>query len=162
VRKIIELWAGKIAQQVAEKNEPATLPDTRVADRGAAAGEPPAQEDPVDMERLLEFTDGSAENLRELVDLYLSQTTEQFDKLRSAVSAGDAAEVRRVAHSCAGASATCGMRYLVPLLRELERQGRDGKLTNAGEVFEQAGQEFKRIQLFLEHRQVGQTDAAKN
>ena len=53
-------------------------------------------------------------------------------------------------------------RNLVPLLRELERQGRDGKLTNAGEVFEQAEQEFKRIQLFLEHRQVSQTDTAKN
>jgi HPt (histidine-containing phosphotransfer) domain-containing protein len=115
------------------------------------------------MDRLMEFTDGSAENLRELVILYLTQTTEQMDKLHQAVATGNAAEVRRVAHSCAGASATCGMRHLVPLLRELERQGREGKLTTAGDLCEQAGREFKRIRLFLEHRQVGQEDgAAKN
>jgi CheY-like chemotaxis protein len=163
VRKIIELWGARIVRQNAEKCQTPAAPaaDSQVQDNGAAAADSPAPEDPVDMERLVEFTDGSAENLRELVDLYLSQTSEQFDKLRAAVVAGDAAEVRRVAHSCAGASATCGMRYLVPLLRELEHQGRDGKLTNAAEVFEQAGQEFKRIQLFLENRHVSQTDAAK-
>src|SRR5207248_2676000 len=124
---------------------------------------PVTEEDPVDMDRLNEFTDGSAENLRELVTLYLTQTTEQFDKLRAAVSAADAAEVRRLAHSCAGASATCGMRHLVHPLRELERQGREGKLTDAETVFEQATREFKRIQSFLEDRQLGQADvAAKN
>jgi HPt (histidine-containing phosphotransfer) domain-containing protein len=47
------------------------------------------------------------------------------------VKTSDAAGVRRIAHSCAGASATCGMKRIVPLLRELERQGDEGKLTNA-------------------------------
>src|SRR5579883_2846759 len=150
VRQIIERWGAQAAlvQPVASPQpEPADLNSNR-------AGPAAASEDaPVDMERLLEFTDGSTDNLRELVTLYLTQTTEQFDKLRAAVAASDAAEVRRLAHSCAGASATCGMRHLVPLLRELERQGRAGKLTDAGDIFERAGQEFKRIRVFFEEHQ---------
>jgi CheY-like chemotaxis protein len=163
VRKIIECWAAKRAAL-----EPLTQPQTapveisKTPPPGAVVA-PASGEEPVDMDRLMEFTDGSAENLRELVALYLTQTTEQLDKLRAALAAPDPCEVRRVAHSCAGASATCGMRNLVPLLRELERQGREGKLTNAESIFEQANLEFKRIRSFLEGRGVGQADvAAKN
>ena len=68
----------------------------------------------------------------------------------SAVAAGATQDVRGVAHSCAGASATCGMRRLVPLLRDLERQGFEGKLTNAPELCQQATREFKTIRHFLE------------
>jgi CheY-like chemotaxis protein len=167
VRKIVELWGPKAMepnpapppaagtptlQSVAESNE-----------KPNARNETPTEELPVDMERLMEFTDGSAENLRELVELYLTQTTEQLQKLRAAVVASDAAEVRRVAHSCAGASATCGMRHLVPLLRELEKQGRDGKLIDADNIFEKTSREFQRIRSFLESRPVAEGDcAAKN
>ena len=43
-----------------------------------------------------------------------------------------------------------GMRRLVPLLRELERQGFEGKLTNASELCQDAGREFETIRHFLE------------
>jgi hypothetical protein len=52
------------------------------------------------------------------------------------------------------------MRRLVPFLRELERQGRDNKLTNAETVFQQAALEFKRIRTFLEERHLGPADIA--
>jgi len=65
--------------------------------------------------------------------------------LAAAAMAGDKAEVRRIAHSCAGASATCGMSAIVPLLRELERQGQDGKLLGAEKLCAAAEQEFARI-----------------
>ena len=102
------------------------------------------------MSRLLDFTDGDPDNLRELVTLYLDQTGQQVGQLEAAVQTGAAQEVRRVAHSCAGASATCGMRRLVPILRELERQGFEGKLTNAAELARQVHEEFGRIRQFLE------------
>jgi len=108
------------------------------------------QEPPVDMDRLNDFTDGDPEQLRELVTLYLSQTSEQIQKLEAAVAANSAQEVRRLAHSCAGASATCGMRRLVPMLRELESQGADNKLTTATCVSKEASLEFDRIRTFLE------------
>jgi HPt (histidine-containing phosphotransfer) domain-containing protein len=99
---------------------------------------------------LLDFTDGDPDNLRELVTLYLDQTGQQVWQLEAAVQANSAQEVRRVAHSCAGASATCGMRRLVLLLRELERQGFEGRLTNANQLSHQVGEEFERIRHFLE------------
>ena len=86
------------------------------------------------MERLLDFTDGNPESLRELVTLYLDQTSGQIEQLDAAVKAAQRQEVRRLAHSCAGASATCGMRRMVPLLRELEQQGHEGQLAGAAEL----------------------------
>ena len=101
------------------------------------------------MERLLDFSDGSVDNLRELVALYLKQTSEQLEQLTVAAEAGSAADVRRLAHSCAGASSTCGMLRIVPLLRELERQGEEKQLVNAVELCRQAQREFEAIRDFL-------------
>ncbi len=151
VRAVVERW-GEAATQA----KPAETAESRVQ-RGEAADSPaPAKsaavpaDAPVDISRLLDFTDGDPENLRELVVLYLSQTEEQLGQIEVAVQAGMAEEVRRLAHSCAGASATCGMRDLVPLLRELELQGSEGQLTSATLLSRQASQEFARIRSFLE------------
>src|ERR1035438_5911315 len=100
--------------------------------------------------RLLDFTKGARESLRELATLYIDQTATQVEQIAAAVQAGAAGEVRRLAHSCAGASATCGMRRMVPILRELEREGYEQKLTNAAELSRQVGDEFGRIRDFLE------------
>jgi HPt (histidine-containing phosphotransfer) domain-containing protein len=110
---------------------------------------PAAEELPVEMERLNELTDGNADSVRELVDLFLKQTAQQLAQLEAAVRANKADDVRRVAHSCAGASATLGMTRFVPLLRELEKQGASGTLTTAAQVYEAAAREFKLIQNFL-------------
>jgi HPt (histidine-containing phosphotransfer) domain-containing protein len=101
------------------------------------------------MDRLNDLTDGNADSYRELVELYVKQTTQQMEQIQNAIRANDTAEVRRVAHSCAGASATLGMVRLVPMLRDLEKQGHDGKLTTAAQVCENAAREFKIIQNFL-------------
>ena len=49
------------------------------------------------------------------------------------------------------------MRRLVPLLREMERQGMEGKLTTAPEIWEEANREFARIRTFLEAYMAGQS-----
>ena len=86
-----------------------------------------------------------------------------LDDIKAAVQAGAPQEVRRLAHSCAGASATCGMRRLVPLLRELERQGFEEKLTTATQLYQQAGSEFEKIRTFLESYLASHCDlAARN
>jgi len=107
-------------------------------------------EPPVDIERLNEFTDGNVDSLRELVTLYLDQTTTQIEQLEAAIQAHSAPEVRRLAHSCAGASATCGMRRLVPMLRELEHMGYENKLDGSVAICGNAIREFERIRVFLE------------
>jgi HPt (histidine-containing phosphotransfer) domain-containing protein len=88
--------------------------------------------------------------MRELVTLYLTQTSDQIKQLQAAIAAGSTKEVRHLAHSCAGASATCGMRRLVPMLRELEKQGSEGKLTSAPQICQDVAREFERIRKFLE------------
>jgi CheY-like chemotaxis protein len=149
IRDVIERWGPKVAASRREPgldfNENRSVEPCRESAPRAAAGNAP-----VDMDRLLEFTDGNPDSLRELVTLYLEQTTEQLDKLRAVVEAGQTAEVRRLAHSCAGASATCGMRDLVPVLRELERQGAEGVLRDADKLFQRANREFQRVQSFLQ------------
>jgi CheY-like chemotaxis protein len=120
-----------------------------VPSAGSTASRIP-DEPPVDIDRLNEFTDGNLESLRELVTLYLDQTTTQLEQLEAAIRAQSATEVRRLAHSCAGASATCGMRRLVPMLRELEHQGSENKLDGAAAICENAIREFERIRTFLE------------
>jgi HPt (histidine-containing phosphotransfer) domain-containing protein len=110
---------------------------------------PAAEEPPVEMDRLKDLTDGSAESMRELVELFFKQTAQQLAQLEAAARANKTDDVRRVAHSCAGASATLGMTRLVPMFRDLEKQGASGTLTNATQVCENAVREFKLIQQFL-------------
>jgi CheY-like chemotaxis protein len=145
IRTIVERWGPTAGETKTSPAAPPTKADGRNCQPSPAADNEP----PVDMDRILEFTDGSIDSLRELVTLYLSQTSEQLDQLGAAIKAGTPSEVRRIAHSCAGASATCGMHRLVPLLRELERQGFEGRLTNARELRDAAMREFARIQRFL-------------
>jgi CheY-like chemotaxis protein/nitrogen-specific signal transduction histidine kinase len=139
IRAIVERW-GATRTELASK-APAKAP---------RASSIPPQEEPVDMARMHDFTDGHPEELRELITLYLSQTAEQLNELGVAVRQGVPPDVRRVAHSCAGASATCGMRRIVPILRELEREGFEGKLVNATRLYQRAQEEFQAIRQFLE------------
>jgi HPt (histidine-containing phosphotransfer) domain-containing protein len=101
------------------------------------------------MARLMDFSDGNLDTLRELVTLYLTQTSEQLKQLAAAVSSGDAKEIRRLSHSCAGASATCGMIRLTPLLRQIERFADDGNLADVPRLTIEVQREFVCIREFL-------------
>jgi CheY-like chemotaxis protein/HPt (histidine-containing phosphotransfer) domain-containing protein len=105
---------------------------------------------PVDMARLSEFSGDMDDGFRELVDLYLTQTTQQLEQLRVAVDGGNAERVKSLAHSCAGASSTCGMVAIVPLLRQLEQLGSENKLAEAPPIFLSVTAEFDRIRTFLQ------------
>jgi CheY-like chemotaxis protein/HPt (histidine-containing phosphotransfer) domain-containing protein len=146
VRAVIERWGEKAALDLATvTNDSAKATVNLLAQTETPMNNLPA----VDMDRLNEFSDGDPNNLTELVALYLNQTTQQMKELQAVISADDADGVRRIAHSCAGASATCGMKRIVPLLRELELQGDAGKLTNAATLFQQVTTEFELIRLTL-------------
>jgi len=129
---------------------PESTPEPKTdAPTPAPAAESSSSEPPVEMDRLNDLTDSNVDSIRELVELFLKQTVQQLAQLEAAVRANKADDVRRVAHSCAGASATLGMTRFVPFLRELEKQGASGTLTNAAEVYESAAREFKNIQQFV-------------
>jgi len=146
VRAVIERWGPQASAAAKDQNDvkPPAEPISNAAPPTSADDEPPT-----DLERLMSFTDGNPDTLKELVTLYFDQTSSQLTELAAAVAAGQSPEVRRVAHSCAGASATLGMSRIVPLLRELERQGAEGRLTNAADLVARAATEFERIREFL-------------
>jgi signal transduction histidine kinase/two-component SAPR family response regulator len=139
VRAIIEQWSSQV-------NPPASSQATPQPEAAATSS---AEEPPVEMDRLMDVADGNPENLRELVDLYYEQTARQLAQLEAAVRANKTGEVRHLAHSCAGASATMGMNRIMTMLRELERQGTDGALVNAEPLCADVAREFKRIKDFL-------------
>jgi CheY-like chemotaxis protein/HPt (histidine-containing phosphotransfer) domain-containing protein len=149
VRTILERWSEKAATETAAVEPPQTTAKATTAEPVIAPA--PMAEEPVDMERLLDFTEGNIESLRELVTLYISQTSGQIEQLEAALQANNAQEVRRLAHSAAGASATCGMRRLVPLLRDLEHRGFESRLEGAREVHRESAREFETIRAFLEN-----------
>ena len=135
VRDMVEKWGGKIALDSGALRQPAAVNNT--------------EEPPVDLARMRDLTDGNLDNLLELVEMYFTQTQKQFVQMREAIRDGKADALRRVAHSCAGASATMGMTHLVPRLRELEKLGASGALTGAEPICEAAAAEFERVREFL-------------
>jgi HPt (histidine-containing phosphotransfer) domain-containing protein len=136
---MVERWGGKILQEI-------KAPELKTPEKA------PAIEPPVDMDRMLDLTDGNDDSLRELVEMYFNQTSKQIMQMQEAVRDSNAEALRRVAHSCAGASATLGMTYLVPKLRELEKLGAAGSLTGASEICDGCGQEYQRIAEFLKQQ----------
>jgi HPt (histidine-containing phosphotransfer) domain-containing protein len=98
----------------------------------------------------MEFSGGFPDSFGELVALYLKQTTEQLHEMQVAFSERRCDRIAALAHSCAGASATCGMVGLVPLLRRLEQLAMDEDLVTSAGFAEAVHQEFGRIKLFLD------------
>ena len=160
IRNVIERWAEAAAKVDQQKPVNGAHAEGNSARPAANDSHPHAnldvheksavEEPPVDIDRLNEFTDGNLDSLRELVTLYLDQTSTQLEQLEAAISSQSASDVRRLAHSCAGASATCGMRKLVPMLRELEHKGFENKLDGSAAICQNAAREFDRIRAFLE------------
>ncbi|HXM36376.1 MAG TPA: response regulator [Pyrinomonadaceae bacterium] len=102
---------------------------------------------PVNVELLY---DVMGDELSEILDLYLTGTSQSLKRLTSAIQANDLHEVDSIAHSCAGTSATCGMVAVVPALRALEKVAREGSLDDAPALLEEAKKQFARICSFLE------------
>jgi CheY-like chemotaxis protein/HPt (histidine-containing phosphotransfer) domain-containing protein len=111
---------------------------------------PASAEAPVDLDRLTEMGGTDPAGIRELVELYLTQTKGQLNELASAAAKGAAKELERVAHKAAGASATCGMTAIVPLLRELEKLGRENHPDQAPPLVARAQEALSQISAFLD------------
>jgi CheY-like chemotaxis protein len=97
----------------------------------------------VDLERLEAAANEDPAMLQELVDLYFAQAKDLMNGLRGAITAGSSKDVDHFAHKLVGASLACGMSAMVLPLRELERQGKEGRLTNADALFAQASRHLE-------------------
>jgi PAS domain S-box-containing protein len=121
---------------------PAAAPDSKTTP-DMVPPEATGDNDLVDLERLEAAANEDPAMLQELVDLYFAQAKDLMNGLRGAIAAGSAKDVDHFAHKLVGASLACGMSAMVLPLRELERQGKEGRLTNAEALFAQAGRHLE-------------------
>ena len=108
-----------------------------------------AQPLPVDMDCLRDAAGDEPEEIKELMDLYLDQTTQQLQQLKRTIGSGVAIETERLAHTCKGASANCGMGGLAQVMFEIEKSAREGQFDGVSDLLAQAEKEFERIRVFL-------------
>jgi two-component system, sensor histidine kinase and response regulator len=139
LRKVIEKWGSKASAGIPAGGSETSLPST---DGQPAVGAQAQGSSILDWERLMEMADNDRDMLKELVSLYIEETEKQMEQLGAAVATSSAPEVKRLAHKCAGGSATIGVGRLVPLLRELEDRGAEDRLEGSNSIYERAREEF--------------------
>jgi CheY-like chemotaxis protein/HPt (histidine-containing phosphotransfer) domain-containing protein len=148
LQQIIERWGERISPSAPTPNlNPTPTPLPRPTPPPPARE--PLEKQLVDMSRLRLFSDGGNESLRELVDLYIEQTSKQLAELRTAIDARSSEAIRKIAHNAAGSSNTCGMLSLGGLLREMERHALENNLASMDKMFAAALKDFQQITQLL-------------
>jgi signal transduction histidine kinase/DNA-binding response OmpR family regulator/HPt (histidine-containing phosphotransfer) domain-containing protein/PAS domain-containing protein len=119
------------------RNSPAESPAAAELDMAALAG-------------LLEMVGGEFEFLVELFDSFLEDGPQLIGEMQRGLAAGDAAVVRRMAHSLKSNGADFGAGRFSGLNKELEELSKDGHLDGADELVAQIAAEFPRVAAALE------------
>ena len=100
----------------------------------APQAEPPAMPTPIDWNGALERTDGDRALLREIVELFVSESDAMLAEVRGALAAADAPRLRRAAHTLKGSLGYFTQGDPFQAAVRLEQMGRDGRLNGAGEL----------------------------
>jgi histidine phosphotransfer protein HptB len=105
--------------------------------------------DPAALAALSETTGGDPEFLAELIDTFLTDGVDLLAAMDAAAAVGDAAELRRAAHSLKSNGATFGATALTALARRLEELGKAADFAAVGPLLAEARQEFVRVERSL-------------
>jgi two-component system sensor histidine kinase/response regulator len=104
--------------------------------------------DPLDQSQidiLRELDDGDGAVMGEIIDEYLTQTTEGRLELVRLMSEGDNHALRRAAHTLRGASSNVGANGLASICSEMESPGGFDHLAGGAELLERFDAEFIRV-----------------
>ncbi len=82
------------------------------------------------------------ENFEPILQTYMRDTPIRFKTMRDAITASDAEQLYRAAHSLKSASASLGANGLSEFARQLEFMGREDDLEDATEIFNEAVREY--------------------
>ncbi len=99
----------------------------------------------VDTDQLRDITDDEPARIRQLIDIYLTQTAPMLNELDAAIQGKAADDVARLAHKLIGSSVSCGVEAFTQPLRELERLGNERDLSGADVLFEDLRSKFPRV-----------------
>jgi signal transduction histidine kinase/DNA-binding response OmpR family regulator len=107
---------------------------------------PPAGADaPMDPQEALNATGGSEETLVDLAQLMLQEGPRLLQAMHDAVEAGDAAELRRTAHTLKGSARLFAAHAAAEAALEVEQVGRDDRLADAAAPLERLQVEVDRL-----------------
>jgi len=90
---------------------------------------------------------GAEDALREIIVMYLTDTTEQLGNLESAITEQSAESVQRITHQLKGSSANLGARRLADALARLEDAAETGDLADANRLVQEIHGTFDRTQI---------------
>lgn len=91
-----------------------------------------------------------ADFIGDLIDTYVTDAPRMLEAMDQALSAGNAEEFRRAAHSLKSNSATFGAVTLAALAKEMEMIGKSGILEGAPGKLTQLSAEYSRVRVELE------------
>jgi CheY-like chemotaxis protein len=101
--------------------------------------------DPRALEELLATLGGERSNLKIIIDSFLTDGPGLLDELDGFVEAGDAAGVRRAAHSLKSNGADFGATTFAERCKELEMMGKSGELDGAAELAARIRAEYRNV-----------------
>ncbi len=107
------------------------------------------------LNELLDSFGGDMEFLGEMLDTFFEDSPHQLEAARAGLAAGDAAAVRRAAHSLKSNCANFGARSLSAQCKELEMLARDGSLEDGTELLTKIAADYLRVQAALEAIRAG-------
>jgi HPt (histidine-containing phosphotransfer) domain-containing protein len=105
--------------------------------------------DPAAIDVLLDAVGGDQDFLTELIDTFFEDTPEQMAAIRLGLDTGDAAEVRRAAHSIKSNSANFGAVQLNKLSKAMEDAGAQGDLKTAATLLPEIDVAYEEARLSL-------------
>jgi HPt (histidine-containing phosphotransfer) domain-containing protein len=105
----------------------------------------PAELDRTALDDLLAMTGGDVEFLAEMIDTFLEEGPALVADMRAARTSGDAAALRRAAHTLKSNSRIFGANALSDLCQVIEECAAAGDLDGAGPVIAQAQTEYPAV-----------------
>lgn len=99
----------------------------------------------VDLKKLVEMVDDDPTQLRQVVSMYLNESTRGIGELGASIQAGDWDQSERLAHRLCGSAAMCGMVGLVAPLRAIEVAAQTGRVPRIELLMLEARRQHSRV-----------------
>jgi len=100
----------------------------------------------LDKEAIMARTEGDAQLLAEISEIFVRDSRALMEKIRDAVARGDSPELERATHRLKGGLGTLGARTAVEIAQRLEALGRDGRAAEGGSSASALAAELARLE----------------